>query len=116
MTGLIYFKSIPTRCPEDTRQRIQEFWSIFGRTERDYLESANLDCSEYAYHIESRGFKHPKQCKRCCYYIKTIGIVKGIYVHAWNNMGRLLTDEGKVYCVSTGDMWAPIYSNEDDMI
>jgi hypothetical protein len=38
----------------------------------------------------------------------------GRYIHAWNNMGRLVLDDGTVLVVSTCDMWVRVWTTEEE--
>ena len=75
---------------EEVRIQIISFWGCFGRTYKDWLKDTNIRNNE------------PNYGQFVC-VIKRDGIVKGRYIHCWNNVGRLISDTGKVSFVSTCD-------------
>lgn len=100
--------------PKEVRQQLIDFWGIFGRTTQDWLNCSKTEESEQCYYIEAQGFRHPPYGAKVEYILKNYKntgetkFIKGKYIHAWNNMGRLITDDG-VICVSTCDRWVRIY-------
>ncbi len=78
---------------EDVRRQIREFWGCFGRTYKDWLESSNSPYNKA---------NAPEYGKFVC-VIKRNEIIKGRYIHAWNNIGRLILDDGTARMVSTCD-------------
>lgn len=80
----------PEWVPVEVRTQIAAFWGCFGRRPRDYVEQhrtnyANAPC-----------FGERVRLRRLF-----DGFVEGRYVHAWNNIGRVVRDDGVVECVST---------------
>lgn len=77
---------------EDVRNQIREFWGCWGRTPKDWLANANTQYNS----------NEPKYGQYVV-VIKRNSIIKGRYIHAWNNMGRVISDNGDAHCVSTCD-------------
>ncbi len=77
---------------EDVRNQIKEFWGCFGRTYKDWLANANTEYNG----------NEPKYGQYVV-VIKRNTIIKGRYIHCWNNMGRVIADYGAVGYVSTCD-------------
>ena len=83
---------------QEMRDQIRQFWGSFGRTYKDWLENAkqNTGCPEYGQY---------------CYVLDEVRVLghvlyslkKGWFIHAWNNMGRLIDADGKIYYVSSCD-------------
>jgi len=79
----------PDWVPWDLRQSIQSFWfPEWGRGPRQWLESAR----------ENRMPRFGQQVRMC--QLTTDELITGRFVHAWNNIGRVVTDKGEVVCIS----------------
>lgn len=106
--------------PIQVQNEIKAMWGIFGRTHKDWLENAKLESSEYCVHGPGpNGFKLPPlgatvefvfidsrlSCQVGYDVFKT---VKGKFIHAWNNMGRLIDEYGEIYYPSSCDRWVRI--------
>lgn len=107
--------------PENERESIRAFWGWAGRTYKDWL--ANNKCQENEPFFGSNGFGNPPNGARAIYYVtdyeasdlpekRLYKKVRGRYLHAWNNMGRLIEDNGKVHCVSSCDNWTIQWENK----
>jgi len=82
--------SWPEWVPEGLRTSIEEFWlPAWGRSPREWMRSA------FQNHAPALGSHHVVDRD-------TLYEVAGRYVHAWNNMGRLVTPSGDIVVVSCG--------------
>ena len=78
----------PDWVPDDVREEIEQFWSSsMGRSPDDWRRSA----------VE-HGMPELGQRVRMQTIVGS-GIVEGRFVHAWNNIGRIVMDGGAVECV-----------------
>jgi len=97
----------PEWVNDDVKKSITDFWGCFGRTYKDWLESFKFDERENCYHKKYSGFGHPKMGELVAYRFRNGDIVIGRYIHAWNNIGRLIDSDGKTHYPSTCDIWCP---------
>lgn len=79
----------PTWVPDKIREQVEAFWGVWGRTPRAWAkDAADNNAPALGDHVR----------------LTDLGVgvnwVEGRYVHAWNNIGRLVTDDGGVVCVS----------------
>ena len=73
----------PDWVPQETRDEIREFWSWGGRKPIDYIESAEeRDSPPLGARLRQRQL-----------FSKGTEI-SGRWVHCWNNIGRLVGDDG----------------------
>jgi hypothetical protein len=88
----------PDWVPAELREQIEGFWSdSWGRGPDAWLAAANdpynyRDGVEFGERVTLRGV--------CGEWGKDE--VTGRYVYAWNNIGRIVTDDGRVECVANG--------------
>lgn len=86
-TGDASFIAWPDWVPGDVRKQVHDFWSCFGRTPRDYFQNYEQNLAP-DFGVEGR-------------FRGSVGEwVEGRYVHAWNNMGRVILPDGSVRVVS----------------
>lgn len=79
----------PYWVPENLRQQIEQFWfPQWHRGPRQWLEDARVQQMPH--------FGKYVRMKQ----LMTDELYTGRFVHAWNNIGRLVTDTGDVVCVS----------------
>ena len=85
--------------PYEVRKQIKEFWGCFGRTHKEWLKNAETNkCGlpSYGEHVivlkEEIILGHTLYKKN-----------EGRFIFAWNNMGRLIDDEGNIFYVSSCD-------------
>lgn len=114
----------PDWVPERVTEQIISFWGCFGRNYEDWLESSKHDEMEASRHGPGpNGFGHPPNYATVEYIFRdyTLSkkynkdlykIVEGRYIHAWNNIGRLVDEYGEVYYPSTCDRWVRILTEE----
>jgi hypothetical protein len=106
--------------PAEVKKQLIDFWGVFNRSTQDWLECVKLAEAEYCSYVSCSGFQHPPQGARVEYILENhYGLNKtefftGRYIHMWNNMGRLITEEGLIICVSTCDRWVRIHNKECD--
>lgn len=115
LTEIKFKKSLPDWVPIDTRNSIAAFWEYSSRTENDYIAASEEEASSFSFHVNGSGFRHPKNGQRVIYLTEDKEFNRGRYIHAWNNMGRLIQDNGRVIVVSTCDMWVPFFESKEDL-
>jgi hypothetical protein len=84
----------PAWVPISVREEIVGFWSDFGRGPRNYQQQHATNYA-HAPPLGWRGFHD-----RGRYGIEG----PGRYVHCWNNIGRLILDDGSIAYASTGGL------------
>jgi len=86
--------------PQKVRDSIEHFWSADQRrSPKDWEASRQQnDAPELGRAISCRDLRN--------------NLIEGKYVHAWNNMGRLITADGTVHVVSC-DRWQPLDNIEE---
>lgn len=83
----------PTWVPPEVRHQVADFWGPkCGRKPKDYAESI----LRYPDEIPAFG-------ERVRLRVSGSRWVEGRYVHAWNNIGRVVRDDGSVGVVSICD-------------
>lgn len=95
----------PVWVPYEVRKQIESFWSSeYGRSPREWEQS----CREaYNYHppLGTR-----VKCESDAEYWRdkraSVEHVAGRWVPCWNNMGRVVTDDGQVHVRSVGAILA----------
>lgn len=98
-----------------------------GRTYKDWLKSCHeQNTIEFCQHGPGpNGFGMPPMGAKAEYFIydwetsKQLGkdvfkCIEGKYIHRWNNMGSLVDEKGKDYCVSTCDRWVRVFVNQKE--
>lgn len=106
--------------PAQVREQIISFWGIFGRSHKDWLKNGTDNEREMCSHKPCAGFGNPPNGATVFYIIRDYKAsnalgrdvfkkIKGKYIHAWNNIGRLVEDDGETHVVSSCDMWVRIY-------
>jgi hypothetical protein len=112
--------------PEEIREQIRNFWGQMGRTHEDWFKNGTDDISDLCYHGPNpNGFRNPPMGARAIYLQKDYALTKqtgqevfkkveGRYIHAWNNMGRLVHDDGTRTVVSSCDMWVRVWQDEQE--
>lgn len=87
----------PEWVPAPVRQQLAEFWSeLWGRGPRGYQASIRTAPYEDIPNFGARGRFH-RVASRDQW-------VEGRYIHAWNNIGRVVLDDGTYECVSVGSL------------
>jgi hypothetical protein len=107
--------------PEDQQESIRSFWGWADRTYLDWIENGKSSASDACTHGPGpNGFKNPNYGDTADYIIRDYKlskdngydiykIVRGKYFHAWNNMGRLIDENGETHYVSSCDRWVRVY-------
>lgn len=109
--------------PERTKKMIVEFWGCFGRTYLDWVDNCNEGNLYCVHGPVKNGFKWPKNGDTADYIIRDFRvskqegrdlykIVRGRYIHRWNNMGSLIDEFGEDHCVSSCDRWVRVLVDE----
>ncbi len=109
----------PDWVPENTRRSIKEFWGCFGRTYRDWFED-HKPMDRCSHGPGPHGFGEPPYGSLCEYIlpdreilkkqdVERYKIVKGRYIHHWNNIGSIVDEYGESHHVSSCDRWVRIY-------
>lgn len=107
--------------PERTRELIRDFWGCMGRTYTDWIDNCQIHSSALCQHGPgANGFGLPcvgdtadfilrdyKQSKQAGYDLYKI--VRGRYVHHWNNIGSIVDEYGESHHVSSCDRWVRVY-------
>jgi hypothetical protein len=117
----------PDWVPEHTREIIRDFWGQMGRTHKDWLDSpAHQGLMETCHHGPNpNGFGMPPNGATAEFFmqdwnlqrdqgIERYEIVRGRYLHRWNNMGSLIDEDGKDWIVSTCDRWVRWWASDDE--
>lgn len=75
----------PDWVPEKVREQIEDFWGQFGRKPKDWVENAiHNDSPPFGMHMGYRDERNGEA-------------VYGRWIFAWNNIGRLIGDNGEIY-------------------
>lgn len=110
--------------PGNVSEEIVTFWGCLGRTHNEWLANAKHDEMERCAHgARPNGFGHPPNGATVEYVFldwklsKETGkevykIVKGRYIHAWSNIGRLVDEHGETHYPSTCDRWVRVFAND----
>lgn len=78
----------PDWVPEAIRKQIADFWGCFGRKPKDYFACCrDNDAPDFGSEGEFRITCDDKR-------------VRGRYIHAWNNMGRVVLPDGQHHATS----------------
>ena len=109
--------------PKKTQQSIREFWGNY----QPWLDDPKVQgLSELSHHGPNpNGFQMPPNGATCEFFIKDwdgskkVGyvvyiIVKGRYIHRWNNIGSIIDKDGNDIVVSTCDRWVRIFTSEEE--
>ncbi len=106
--------------PVQVQESITKFWGCFGRNYKDWLESSKGYVNETCVHGPGpNGFKLPPYGATVEYIFRdyklskekgyeVFKIVRGRFIHAWNNMGRLIDEYGETHYPSSCDRWVRI--------
>lgn len=86
---------------EQLREQIKDFWGWAGRTYKDWLSNPKQYIKEG---------RLPVQGSNVAFYLEDYKTDKysritGKYLHAWNNMGRLVLKDKSYKVVSSCDAW-----------
>lgn len=113
--------------PQHARKIIREFWGCFGRTHEDWLKSpVEQGLQETCHHGPNpNGFGMPPNGALVDFFIhdwalhrdkqiERYEIVRGRYLHRWNNMGSLIDENGKDWTVSTCDRWVRVWQSDEE--
>ncbi|MBL4753745.1 MAG: hypothetical protein JKY52_09170 [Flavobacteriales bacterium] len=107
--------------PGHEMESIRSFWGCMDRTYKDWIENGELGATETCQHGPGpNGFGNPPYGATVDYMLTNYklskdsvnavyNIVRGRYVHAWNNMGRLIDENGESHCVSSCNHWVRVY-------
>ena len=104
----------PEWVTQEIKESIVSFWGIFGRTHRDWLENAERDARDNCSHVRGGGFGNPKLGALVAYRLRNGDIVIGRYIHAWNNMGRVVDAGGVTHYVSSCDIWCKVEEQNEN--
>lgn len=77
---------------DEVRKQIIDFWGCFGRTYKDWLDNSNHTYNQ----------NKPKYGENVV-VLRGNELIVGRYIHAWNNMGRVIKKDGSYRVVSTCD-------------
>lgn len=92
--------NFPKWVPLDVRKQLRRFWSeSFGRSPAEWHKYTA--CDPYNGQVEM-GTR--VTCKAGMFLRRKR---RGRWVPMWNNIGRLVTDDGKVFVISTGYIIKP---------
>lgn len=106
--------------PKHVREIITDFWGQFGRTYQDWLESPSRQgVREVCYHGPGpNGFGMPPNGAmidaHLTNFIDKPDWYRGRYIHCWNNIGRLIDEEGNAHFISTGDRWVRVWQSAEE--
>lgn len=97
----------PEWVPADVRKRIEEFWSpAFGRSPREWMMQGHDRRDAYRNCTPALGTVVAFDKNEPLPWVLPVGTPgadgRGRYVHCWNNMGRIIQDDGTVLCASVG--------------
>ena len=107
--------------PENERDAIRSFWGCAGRTYIDWIENGRSNEMETCQHGPGpNGFGNPPHGATADYLIidyklskehsrDIFTVIRGRYFHAWNNMGRLVDENGESHGVSSCNRWVRVY-------
>lgn len=112
--------------PLGVQEQIRNFWGQMGRNYYEWLENGCHDVSQTCSHGPGpNGFKNPPLGAHVMYLVKDwdsmhkLGEenylykrIEGRYIHAWNNMGRLVHPDGSHTVVSSCDMWVRVWQSD----
>lgn len=87
----------PEWVPSKIREELSSFWGVFGRKPLDYHKHVNLE--QYA---DIPRFGTHTSESRSIYFSPGRELKPGRYVHAWNNMGRVVHEDGSYSVVHLG--------------
>ena len=112
--------AFPYWVPDKVQQQIKDFWGCFGRTHKDWIENSKINEVEFSgYRQKISGFGAPPLGATADFFFKdyklskeagrdVYRVVRGRYIHVWNNMGRLIDEYGEAHYPSTCDRWVRI--------
>lgn len=112
--------------PVKTQEMIRKFWNWHNGADGWRRDQKVQGESEYAHHGPNpNGFQLPPHGATAEYFIQNweitketgkevFEIVKGRYVHRWNNMGSLIDANGKDWTVSTCDRWVRCFATDEE--
>lgn len=88
----------PEWVPAKVRAEVEEFWTRFGRSGGDaWRQNAESErAPQFGEVVRLRSLRDAYDAEPSGY---------GRYVHAWNNIGRLVHDDGTFDYVSFGPCW-----------
>ncbi len=107
--------------PEHERETIRSFWGWANRTHKDWLENGKHNKMQTCNHGPGpNGFGNPPMGATCDYFIhdyklsKEVGedrykLVRGRYIHRWNNIGSLIDEHGEVHHISSCNRWVRVW-------
>lgn len=111
--------------PDRVRNMIIDFWGCFGRNHEDWIRNGK-DCEKEScnHGPGPNGFGNPPYGATADYILadykiskeldeERFKIVRGRYIHRWNNMGSLIDEYGESYCVSSCDRWVRVWTQTD---
>jgi len=107
--------------PDRTIELITSFWGVAGRTYKDWLENGESNSMSACTHGPGpNGFGNPPFGATADYILrdykvsKELGeerfkIVRGRYIHHWNNIGSIVDENGEPHHVSSCDRWIRVF-------
>ena len=106
--------------PESVKEGIISFWGCFGRTYKDWLNCNNVSMNTCNHGPGPNGFGIPPTGATVDYLIldykvsKEIGqdlfkVVRGKYLHHWNNIGSVIDEHGEAHHISSCNRWVRVW-------
>lgn len=111
----------PEWVPEEERKIISDFWGWAGRTHKDWLENCKLNEMATCNHGPGpNGFGNPPTGATADYMmldyklskengVDLFKVVRGRYIHRWNNIGTLVDEYGECHHVSSCNRWVRVW-------
>ena len=118
--------TFPEWVPEQERETIRSFWGWANRTHKDWIESRQSESMPTCNHGPGpNGFGHPPMGATCDYMINDyklskennadiFRVVRGKYIHRWNNIGTLVDEFGECHHVSSCNRWVRVWQEGED--
>ncbi|AHK11713.1 hypothetical protein S141_67 [Shewanella sp. phage 1/41] len=112
--------NFPEWVPEDEQKIISDFWGCFGRTHKDWLDNNSKPMSACNHGPGPNGFGNPPNFSTADYLIldyklskenkvDLYKVVRGKYIHRWNNIGSLIDEFDEAHHVSSCNRWVRVW-------
>ena len=107
--------------PESVKVSIISFWGCMGRTYTDWVRSGENEAMPNCNHGPGpNGFGHPPTGATADYMVldykvsKDVGyelfkVVRGKYLHHWNNIGSVVDEHGEAHHISSCNRWVRVW-------
>ena len=101
----------PEWVPTEQRAQIESFWlEAWGRGPRAWLrdhvhQHVPATGTRRRWSVDKNGWAATSK--------RNVGDIEGRYLHCWNNVGRVITDDGRVLMTSGGSGTAWLWRHED---